>query len=220
MIMNYRYVNNNNDTYPESIAKLNNKNIENVKLFRYLGDEIKFDEPSTGDAEIDLRIAMAEGKFYELAKKLLNRKILLSTRIYILNSMVRSRLTYSCQTWNLTQRQQDRINSAYTAMLRKMIKGGYRRMTDIEDEHRYVLSNADVHFICGTENVDNFVIVQQMHYLAHLARQSNTTITKRLLFNDNKLTKPGKQITLENTVIEHEQCTVDQFYRKALKHEY
>ena len=63
MIINYRYVNNDISMYPNSIVSLRNKTIENVNIFRYLGDDIKFDEPSTGDAEIDLRIAVAEAKF-------------------------------------------------------------------------------------------------------------------------------------------------------------
>ena len=40
----------------------------------YLGDEIKFDEPLTGNAEFDLRICIAEAKFYEIIKKLTNFK--------------------------------------------------------------------------------------------------------------------------------------------------
>ena len=76
---------------------------KNVKTFRYLGDEVKFDEPSTGDAEIDLRINIAQGKVYEIIKKLTNFKIHLSTRVMIFNSLVRSRLTYSCQTWYVSE---------------------------------------------------------------------------------------------------------------------
>ena len=40
-------------SYPESIAHLCNKPIENVKTFRYLGDDIKYDEPTTGDADYE-----------------------------------------------------------------------------------------------------------------------------------------------------------------------
>ena len=66
MIPNHQYLNTDSSTYPKSIASLNNIPIENVTNFRYLGDEIKYDEPSTGDAEINLRIDVAENKFYEL----------------------------------------------------------------------------------------------------------------------------------------------------------
>ena len=85
--------------YPESIVKLNDKVIENVEFFRYLGDDIRFDQPSTVDAEIDLRIAFAQNKYNQMSKKRQNRKIYLKTRVYIMNVMVHSRLTYSSQTW-------------------------------------------------------------------------------------------------------------------------
>ena len=113
----------------------------------------------------------------------------------ILNSIGRSRLAYSCQTWNLTKRQMDRIDSTYTSMLRKMVKGGYRRKK--ETGWSFKLSNDDLRRICEREDVSNFTARQQQKYLAHLVRQSNDTMTKRLPFNSNNECKPGRQSTLE-----------------------
>ena len=155
MILNYQYLNTDSSTYPKSIAILDNIPIENLTNFRYIGEEIKYDEPSTGDAEINLRIDVAENKFYQLGKKLLNYKILLRTRVKVLNAMVRSRQTYSCQTWKVTARQMERINSSYSSMLRKIIKGGYRRKNN--NEWGFALSNEYLHNICGTENIGIYV---------------------------------------------------------------
>ena len=69
MILNYQHINNDCTTYPKTISTLKNIPVENVSKFRYLGDEIKYNEPSTGDAEIELRIELAEHKFYEISKK-------------------------------------------------------------------------------------------------------------------------------------------------------
>ena len=71
MIMNHQYINNDPSTYPKTITKLKNIPVENVSKFRYLGDEIKYNEPATGDAEVELRINVAESKFYDLSKKFL-----------------------------------------------------------------------------------------------------------------------------------------------------
>jgi hypothetical protein len=214
MILNYQYINSDISTYPKTISKLNGVSVENVTNFRYLGDEIKFNEPSTGDAEVELRIEIAENKLYELSKKLFNHNIRIRTRVKIMNSIVRSRLTYSCQTWNLTSRQSDRINSTYMAMLRKMVKGGYRRKRGTE--WNFVLTNNDLHNICGTEDISDYTARQQRKYLAHLARQPNSILTKKLLFNSNDATKPGRQSTLERRVLQNENCTRDEFYRRAL----
>ena len=44
MIFNHKYVERNyNSTYPESIETLEERPIENVKQFLYLGDEVRFD---------------------------------------------------------------------------------------------------------------------------------------------------------------------------------
>ena len=39
-----------------------------------LGSCLKYDEPSTGNAEIELRIDIAETTLYQYAKKLFNQK--------------------------------------------------------------------------------------------------------------------------------------------------
>ena len=106
------------EEYPESFTALNNIAVENVKIFRYLGDQIKHDQPNTGDEEVSLRCSMAEVAFNIHKKKLTNQKILLKTRVQLLNSLVRSRLTYSCQTWNLTVDQERIINGTYVRFLR------------------------------------------------------------------------------------------------------
>ena len=214
MILNFKYVaENHNSVYPKSIVTLEKQPIENVETFRYLGDEIKFNEPSTGDAEVDLRINIAEAKFYQIIKKLVNYKIYLKTRVLILNSLVRSRLTYSCQTWNLTQIQMQKINSAYLSMLRILVRNGCKR-----EEFQYIMTNKKILELCNTEDIHTFVSKQQKSYLEHLARQPNKCLTKKLLFNDNRRTKVGRLAeTLEEKVIKNCNMTKDQFYKLALK---
>ena len=190
--------------------------IENVEIFKYLGDQIKYDEASTGEAEINLRISLSEAKFYQLAKKLTNQHILLRTRTHILNSLIRSRLTYSCQTWNVNEKELEKLNGIYVGMLRKMIRGGYRKT----ENHHYFYTNKDVLTICGTDDIQTYVSRQQTSYLSHLVRQSNSTLTKRLTFNNDRVTKRGRPTeTLEDKVLKVNMMTADQFYRSALKRE-
>ena len=94
MILNQKYE---GREYPKTICSLGKEVIENVKQFRYLGCEIKHDEPSTGQTELNLRSDVAECKFYSLSRNLFNKKINLNTRTLMLNALVRSRLLYSCQ---------------------------------------------------------------------------------------------------------------------------
>ena len=90
----------------------------------YLGSCISSNKPNTGDIEINFRIQMALGKFASMSNLLQNHGIHLSTRVKFLNSFVRSRLTYSCQNWNLTTAQFVKLDITYKTLLRRMVRRG------------------------------------------------------------------------------------------------
>ena len=153
---------------------------------------------------------MAEAKFYEHGKKLMNHKIKLSTRISILNLLVRSRLTYGCQTWTLNNRQKECVNPAYTSMKRKRVCGGYRRK---ENEWGYKLTNQDILSLCKTESIDAFTSRQQRRYVAHLIRLPDKSITKIMLFNADISVRPGRQTTFIKSALN---SNIHQFAQEAL----
>ena len=199
--------------YPDSIAKVAGHTIDNVASFRYLGCEIKYNDSGTGDAEINLRIDCAEVKFYQLSKKFFNRRINLKLRTSILNALIRSRLVYACQTWTLTVNQLQRIKSSYMGMLRKMVRNGYQR---IEGSYRFAFTNSHILKICGTTCVAEFIRLQQQSYLAHIIRMQNTSIAKRLLFNNNISKQRGPRTTLLSSVVAQQGCTREEFYKMAI----
>ena len=156
MIFNQQYE---DREYPTSIAVLGERRIENAKMYRYLGSEIRFDEHTTGETEMNLRSDAAECKFYSLAKNLLNMKINVKIRVNMLNSLIRSRITYGCQTWSITKTQLDHMTSVYMSFLRKMTRGGYKRK---EDSWSYVLTNNDLLRISKTIDLVTYVKEQQL----------------------------------------------------------
>ena len=48
---------------------------------------MKYDEPDTGNAEIELRMDSAENALYRYSKKLFNHSIAIKTRVRIMNSI-------------------------------------------------------------------------------------------------------------------------------------
>ena len=78
MILNQQYL---NSEYPTTISMLNGEQVKNVQIFRYLGCQIKYDEPGTEDTETELRIDCAECKFYELGRQFMNHKIAIVTHV-------------------------------------------------------------------------------------------------------------------------------------------
>ena len=169
-------------------------NIENVKVFTYLSCQIHFKEQNTGTVEVTARIDMAETAFYQHSKKLMNRNIKLVTRVNILNSLVRSRLTYGCQTWTLTTRKINQLDSTYMTMLRKMIRNGFARIDTQNKEWSYLYTNRSLLEICKTETIQSYVTRLKQRYLGHLIRLKDDSLIKRLAFNSNKMTRPGQQI--------------------------
>ena len=211
MIMNY---NGEPEQYPSCIVKVDGEVVENVKVFKYLGSQVHYGQHTTGDTEITTRIDMAESKFYEYGKKLMNFKIKLSTRILILNSLVRSRLTNGCQTWILSSAQRDRLNSSYTSMIRKMVRGGYKRK---EDEWGYQMTNQKLLELCNTESISAFTARQKQRYLAHIIRLPDTSITKRIAFNSDLPTRPGRRTTFLKSVLQIDGSSIQSFARKAVE---
>ena len=84
--------------------------------------------------------------------------------------MARSRLTYSCQSCNINQQQQKRIKSAHTSLLRRMVRGDFKRKRDKngDETYQFVLLNRKILQICGTEDLVDYVKLMQENYLGHI----------------------------------------------------
>ena len=203
----------NDQEYPKSISSLHGKPLENVETYRYLGSEINYKEPTTGPTELALRVDVAECKFYSLARNLMNKKINLKTRIAMLDSMVRSRVTYSCQTWSITKTQLNRLQSLYMSFIRKMVNGGYKRKG--EDLWSYLYTNDDLLKVSGASNLTSYVQRQQYDFAIRIIDKENKSIAKRLMFNDNNYHKQGPNANLLNTVLKNERCTATKLYTLA-----
>ena len=91
-------------------------------------------------------------------------------------------------------------------MLRKMLRNGYRR---VEGTFTYVLTNEQILKNCEIVCVGGFIANQQKKYLAHVIRMDDTAIVKRLAFNANRSTVPGRIITLFSSVLTNEGCPAE-----------
>ena len=201
------------DSYPSTIVNLDSKSIDNVKRFQYLGCYIQYNQATTGDEELNLRIDSAESKFYAMGKKFMNHRINLKIRTSMLNSLVRSRLTYACQTWSLTKQQIDKVDSTYMGMIRRMIRNGFKRKADT---YAFVHSNQKLLLMSGTILPSEFVKKIQRSFVAHIVRRNDHTILKRMLFNDDVKTIPGRQTSLWNNVLNSANEDESTFLKKAI----
>ena len=143
----------------------------------------------------------------------MNKRINLKTRTLMLDSLVRSRITYSCQTWSVTKAQLARMNSLYMSFIRKMVNGGYRRRS--EDSWSFLYTNVDLLRMSGASDLTSFIQQQQYNYVMKIIGKGNDSIVKRLMFNDDTYHKQGPQTTLMTSVLQNERCTPDELFERA-----
>ena len=208
--------------YPASIIKLQQTDLVNCQQFKYLGTQIKQDESLTGNAEIEVRVNGAKAKFASLKRVLCNHRVLLTTRMQLLNAHVRSRLLYACQCWTLTLRQMERIDSTYANFLRCMVRGGHARAsngTDDEPDFRYKWTNAKLYQLCKTTTASEFVQKQQRKFLCHLVRLPVTSTRKQLLFTQTPKGFDSK-VPLIEQVSKNTNTSNVGMYRLALERKY
>ena len=217
MILNYKFLEG-DDEYPRSVINLRNIPLKNSTEFKYLGSYLSNNDPNTGDIEVNNRIQMANSKFASMSNLLQNSSIHLTTRIKFLNSFVRSRLTYSCQNWNLTVGQFERLDVTYRKLLRRMVRGGFKRCDANEGDFRYKIDNEKLHAICHTSDVSNFVRQQQKNYASHVVRMPVERYAKQLMFNDDKYHRVGRHTPdLLEQVIKDNNCSIDMFINGCMK---
>ena len=189
--------------YPETICTIKGHSIKNSRKFKYLGAFSQYDDSSIGESELQNRITSGTCKFYELKNFFTNKKITLNIRIQYLHSLVRSRMTYLCGGWTITQAQINRLDAAYIKFLRHMVKGGRQRTAAITytrkngTEGTYskpILTKEQILKLTKIETLNEFINRQQEKWIAHCVRADDDSYIKQLTFPDyytGEAKKPG-----------------------------
>ena len=115
---------------------------------------------------------------------------------FTLNSSVCSRLTYLCQNWNLTVGQFEKLDVTYRNLLRRMIRGGLKRIGDYDGGFKRIgdndgdfwckLNNEKFHVISCSSNASNFIQKQENNYAGHVVRMPIERCEEQLTFHDDK----------------------------------
>ena len=89
-------------SHPEHAVELENKRIENVNSYTYLGQEISME--SSKEQEIKRRISLTWQAFGKASSIFKNRKIPIVLKRRVYDQCVLPTLTYGAETWNLTKK--------------------------------------------------------------------------------------------------------------------
>ena len=113
------------DRSPIVCMRLNNKEIEQVDDFVYLGSLINWD--GRQGKEIRRRIAIAYTNMRKLKKLLTNRQISMTLRKRFIKCYIWSTLLYGCETWNISCLTRMRLEAFEMKIWRYVLKVDWHR---------------------------------------------------------------------------------------------
>ena len=114
---------------------IENKKIENVREFTYLGSVITWDNNCMKD--IKTRIAKAKGIMAGLNSIWQSKRVDYITKMRIMKSCVWNVGLYACETWTLNKSHQDRLLAFEMYCYRRVLKLNWtHKVTNIEVRRR------------------------------------------------------------------------------------
>jgi len=98
-----------------------------------------------------------------------------------------------------------------------MVRNGFTQVDRDSNDFRLVITNDDLHTICGTHDISEFVKRQQSNYASHIIRMPNERSLKQLMFNDDLCRKRGRSSkTLLEQVLNEKNISLDEFCNRSV----
>ena len=147
---------------------IDGKVLEQVKIFKYLGQQITDD----GKCEVDIRsrIEIARGNFLKMKDVVTSKTLTLNTRKRLVKCYVLSTFLYSAETWTMTTDMENKVNAFEMWIYRKMLKISYKDHVTNEEVLRRMNE---------TPKLLKEIKRRKIQYLGHIIRGSE--IQKDLL---------------------------------------
>ena len=139
---------------------VNEKDIKDTNVFTYLGATIT----KSGGASEDMKIRIGKARnAYHRFKKLWNSgQYRRKTKMKIFQSNVISVLLYSCETWKMTEADEQCLDTFVHKCMRRILKIFWPTR----------MSNEEVRRIAGIEKVSTQIRKRRWKYIGHVLRKS------------------------------------------------
>ena len=124
-------------------VKLNEKDLEDVDTFTYLGGIVT--TKGGCDNDMDNRLKKAKGQFSRLRKIWSSSVLSLKTKVGLFNSLVTAVLLYGCETWKTTEQDKKKLNTFQNRCLRQILKIRWPN----------TISNENLHIEAGTKKIND-----------------------------------------------------------------
>ena len=142
----------------DKMITLDGDNIEVVDRFSYLGDVISTKKEA--QEAVTSRIRSAWKKFEEVSNVICGRSMSLKVRGTLYKSYVRNALTYGAECWALKMKDERRLKTTETRML---------RMTS-EKTLKDKMNNEKIREMTGVARLEEFLREKRLRWLGHVEK--------------------------------------------------
>ncbi|KAJ4431782.1 hypothetical protein ANN_20387 [Periplaneta americana] len=164
--------------------KIGDLSFEEVEKFKYLGATVT--NLNDTREEIKRRINMGNASYYSVEKLLSPSLLSKSLKVRIYKTVILPVILYSCETWTLTLREQQRLRVFENKVLRKIF--GAKR-DEVTGEWRK-LHNAELHALYTSPDIIRNIKSRRLRWAGHVARKGESRNAYRVLVRRREGKRP------------------------------
>ena len=157
------------NTPTTSPVTIDDRPIQEVDSFTYLGSII--DKQGGTDSDVTARVGKARAAFIILKNIWASREIATATKVRIFNSNVKSVLLYGSETWRMTKKTLQKIQTFINSCLKRIFRIWW------PDK----ISNKELWQRGRQEPVENQIRRRKWGWIGHTLRKPASTITRHVL---------------------------------------
>jgi hypothetical protein len=158
--------------YQLTPINIENKELEQVKSFKYLGSIVNTD--NTMEERIKERIALGNKVYFANKKMFQSRLIPKRAKLKLYYSVIRPIVTYSCDTWILKETIINKLLVFERKILRKIFG------PNNENGIWRIKTNQELDEIIKLKNIINIIRAQRLSWLGHIERMQGTRKVKAI----------------------------------------
>jgi sorting nexin-29 len=151
----------------EKYIRINNRDIERVNQFKYLGSIIT--NNNNISSEINRRIDMGNTCYYGLRNILRSRLLKEDTKCKIYKTLIRRVVLYGCESWTLTKEEEEKLNIFERKILRKI--------------YGPIKYNDELYNIYKEPSIVKMIKIARLKWLRHIVRMEDNAPCKEITFS-------------------------------------
>jgi len=153
---------------------VDNINLNILKEISYVGSQMN--QTNSISSEIQVRILSGNRCYYAYGKLMKSRALNRSSKLKIYKSLISPVVTYGCEAWTLTNRDEQHLRISERRILRKIFGP-----VQSEDGSWRIIMNYELNELIGNADIVKFIKSRRIAWLGHVMRMDDKRTRKRIL---------------------------------------